>query len=160
MKTKTRRYDSSKRKAQAEERRAVIVERAAELLADTNRDEIRLEDVAQAAGVSVQTILRAFGSKDGLVIATLESVAPDAVDFTSFANVEIQDLSAFVHTVFSAYEKIGDLVIRALAESIDHLCFKGRWMSGGLIMWSGCPKSLRRISKADHRKKKPSCSAH
>ena len=116
MNSQTRKYDGSKRQAQAEARRLNILKCAAELLAATNGDEFRLEDVAQAAGVSVQTILRAFGSKDGLVIATLESVAPDAVDFTSFANIDIDDLDAFVRTVFSVYDKIGDLVIHALAE--------------------------------------------
>ncbi len=125
MKSKTRKYDGSKRKAQAEARRALILKCTAQVLADSNTDEIRLEDVAQAAGVSVQTILRAFGSKDGLVIATLESVAPDAVDFTSFANIDIEDLDAFVRTVFSAYDKIGDLVIHALAEEHRSPEFQG-----------------------------------
>jgi len=116
MKYETRKYDSSNRKAQAEERRALIMKCAADLLADTNNDEIRLDDVAQAAGVSVQTILRAFGSKDGLVVATLETEAPDSVDFSAFANIEVNDLETFLRTVFSVYDKIGDLVIRTLAE--------------------------------------------
>lgn len=125
MNIKTRKYDSSNRKAQAEERRALVMKCAADLLADTNNDEIRLEDVAQAAGVSVQTILRAFGSKDGLVNATLESIAPDAVDFTSYTNIKMKDLDAFVHTVFSTYDKIGDLVIHALAEEHRSPIFQG-----------------------------------
>lgn len=116
MKSKTRKYDGSKRKAQAEARRAQILKCAAQMLADATNDEFRLEDVAQAAGVSVQTILRAFGSKDGLVVATLETEAPDGVDFSAFANIEVDDVETFVRTVFSVYDKIGDLVIRALAE--------------------------------------------
>ncbi|MEL6574174.1 MAG: TetR/AcrR family transcriptional regulator [Pseudomonadota bacterium] len=116
MNSTTRKYDSSNRKAQAEARRAQILKCAARMLADPSNDEFRLEDVAQAAGVSVQTILRAFGSKDGLVVAALETEAPDGVDFTSFANIEVDDLETFVRTVFSVYDKIGDLVIRALAE--------------------------------------------
>lgn len=116
MNSTTRKYDSSKRKAQAEARRTQIMRCAARMLADATNDEFRLEDVAQAAGVSVQTILRAFGSKDGLVVATLETEAPDGVDFSAFANIQADDLETFVRTVFSVYDKIGDLVIRALAE--------------------------------------------
>jgi len=116
MNSTTRKYDSSKRQAQAEARRTHILKCAARMLADATNDEFRLEDVAQAAGVSVQTILRAFGCKDGLVVATLETEAPDSVDFTSFANIEVDDLETFVRTVFSVYDKIGDLVIHALAE--------------------------------------------
>ncbi|QIE41952.1 TetR/AcrR family transcriptional regulator [Rhodobacteraceae bacterium SC52] len=116
MKFETRKYDSSKRKAQAEERRKHILRCSARVVSEATNDEFRLVDVAKAAGVSVQTLLRAFGSKDGLLIATLETEAPDTVDFTSFANIDIKDLDAFVRTVFSAYDKIGDLVIRALAE--------------------------------------------
>lgn len=116
MKLGTRKYDSSKRKAQAEVRRKHILQCSARVISDATDDEFRLEDVAQAAGVSVQTILRAFGSKDGLMVATLETEAPDAVDFTAFANIEVNDLDTFVRTVFSVYDKIGDLVIRALAD--------------------------------------------
>ena len=116
MNSTTRKYDSSKRQAQAEARRKHILKCAARMLADATNEEFRLEDVAQAAGVSVQTILRAFGSKDGLVVATLETEAPDSVDFTSFANIKVDDLETFVRTVFSVYDKIGDLVIHTLAE--------------------------------------------
>lgn len=115
MKSETRKYDSSKRQAQAVERRKTILKCAARVIANATDDEFRLEDVAQAAGVSVQTILRAFGSKDGLMVATLETEAHDAVDFTAFANIKFQDIEAFVLTVFSVYDKIGDLVIHALA---------------------------------------------
>ena len=37
-------------------------------------DEIRLEDVANAAGVSVQTVIRRFGGKDGLVTAASQEI--------------------------------------------------------------------------------------
>lgn len=115
MKLKTRKYDSSNRKAQAEARRARILKCAAQLLANSTDDEFRLEDVAQAADVSVQTILRAFGSKDGLMVATLESEAPDAIDMSVFDNIQIEELDHLIITMFKIYEKIGDLVIHALA---------------------------------------------
>ena len=115
MNTKTRKYDSSKRKAQAEARREKILKSAAKLLAENQKDEFRLEDVAQEAGVSVQTILRAFGSKDGLLVKTLEYEAPAALDFSVYSNIKIEDLDQLVTTLFKIYEKIGDLVIHALA---------------------------------------------
>lgn len=115
MKSATRTYDSSNRKVQAEARRVRILKCAADLLASSSDDEFRLEDVAQAADVSVQTILRAFGSKDGLMVATLESVAPDALDLSVFNNIQVKDLDQLIITMFKVYEKIGDLVIHALA---------------------------------------------
>ena len=115
MNTKTRTYDSSKRKAQAEARRTLMLKCAAQLLADSGTDEFRLEDVAQAAGVSVQTILRAFGSKDGLVIKTLEFEAPSALDMSVYDNIRIEDVGDMIRTMFQVYDKIGDLVIHALA---------------------------------------------
>ncbi len=116
MKSDTRKYDSSKRKAQAEERRRHILKCAAQIIADATDDEFRLEDVAQAASVSVQTILRAFGSKDALMVATLETEAPDAVDFSAFANIEPHDIERFMLAIFTIYDKIGDLVIRLLSD--------------------------------------------
>ena len=68
-----------------------------------------------SAGVSVQTILRAFGSKDGLLVKTLEYEAPAALDFSVYSNIKIEDLDQLVTTLFKIYEKIGDLVIHALA---------------------------------------------
>ncbi|WP_298844154.1 TetR/AcrR family transcriptional regulator [uncultured Roseobacter sp.] len=116
MKLATRAYDNSKRQAQAAERRRKILKCAAKVLADATNDEFRLEDVAQAAGVSVQTILRAFGSKDGLTVATLETEAPDAVDFSAFANIAADDIERCMLEMFKIYDKIGDLVIRLLAD--------------------------------------------
>lgn len=116
MKLDIRKYDSSKRQAQAAERRKTIVKCAARSIANSTSDEFRLEDVAQAAGVSVQTILRAFGSKDGLMVATLETEAPDVVDFSEFANIKPEDIERFMLEMFKIYDKIGDLVIRLLSE--------------------------------------------
>ena len=116
MNLKTRKYDNSKRQAQAEARRTHILKCAARLISAASEDAFRLEDVAKAAGVSVQTILRAFGSRVGLMVATLETEAPDAVDFTRFANIDVSNLDSFVRTVFTVYDKIGDLVIGTLAD--------------------------------------------
>lgn len=115
MKLKTRKYDSSNRKAQAEARRTRILKCAAELLANVSNEEFRLEDVAQAAGVSVQTILRAFGSKDGLLVKALEHEAPAAIDMSIYKDIKIEDLDQLITALFKIYEKIGDLVIHALA---------------------------------------------
>ena len=104
MNTKTRKYDSSKRKAQAEARREKILKSAAKLLAENQKDEFRLEDVAQEAGGSVQTILRAFGSKDGLLVKTLEYEAPAALDFSVYSNIKIEDLDQLVTTLFKINE--------------------------------------------------------
>lgn len=115
MNTKTRKYDSSNRKAQAEARREKILKCAAKLLVENHKDEFRLEDVAQLAGVSVQTILRAFGSKDRLLVKTLEQEAPAALNFSIYSNIKTEDLDQLVASLFKVYDQIGDLVIHALS---------------------------------------------
>lgn len=141
MKLKARKYDSSKRQAQAEARRENILKCAARLIADANDDEFRLEDLAQAAGVSVQTILRAFGSKDALVVATLETEAPDALDLSPYANLKPEDIERLMFEMFTIYDKIGDLVIRLLSDENRSSAFQ-RVLDVGREFHKGWVKEL------------------
>ena len=64
---KGRSYDSSRRRAQAEETRTLIVRVARDLFIDRGYGHTTLADVARAAGVSVETIHKSIGTKGVLL---------------------------------------------------------------------------------------------
>jgi TetR/AcrR family transcriptional regulator, regulator of cefoperazone and chloramphenicol sensitivity len=69
-----RKYDSQKRRAQAEETRRQIAEAARQLFVERGWAATRVRDVAAAAGVSEATVFSVHGNKAGLAKALLESV--------------------------------------------------------------------------------------
>jgi AcrR family transcriptional regulator len=91
-------------------------------------DDVSLERIAERAGVSKQTVIRQFGSKDKLAYATVDwqrpveeagRVAPPG------------DVAAAVEVLIERYEKMGDANVRALAlepriPAIRYLLEQGR----------------------------------
>ena len=75
--------------------------------------EISLADVAEAAGVSVQTVLRHFGTRGGLVEAALER---GAREIEEERRVEPGDVAGAVLAVVEHYERRGDGVLLLLAQ--------------------------------------------
>lgn len=77
--------------------------------------EITLDDVSSRAGVTVKTVLRHFGSRDGLLEA-----------METFARVQIAeerhsppgDVDEAVRALFDHYELRGDAVIRMLGQEL------------------------------------------
>jgi AcrR family transcriptional regulator len=76
-------------------------------------DQVTLEKVADAAGVSALTVLRRFGSKDGLLEATWKRMGEG---FMLRRAVSPGDARAAVRAIVREYETYGDLVMRALAQ--------------------------------------------
>src|SRR5512133_1742925 len=74
-----------------------IIEAALLLFAEQWVDQIRLEQVAQRADVTVQTVLRHFGSKEGLVAAAGQSASERAI--RRRADTPVGDLVAAVQAV-------------------------------------------------------------
>lgn len=71
-----------------------------------------LDEVARRAGTSVQTVLRAFGSKERLVVAAIGTIREDAP-----ARGEVPtSMPDAIDQLFDDYEEIGDRVIRLLSE--------------------------------------------
>lgn len=71
-----------------------------------------LDEVARRADTSVQTILRAFGSKERLVVAAIGTIREDAPDRGEVPT----SMPDAIDQLFDDYEEIGDRVIRLLAE--------------------------------------------
>jgi AcrR family transcriptional regulator len=66
---KRRTYDSSRRRAQADETRAAIVRTARDLFVEHGYGHTTLTDIARTVGVSVETIHKSFGTKAALLHA-------------------------------------------------------------------------------------------
>jgi len=85
-------------------------------------DEIRLDDVAADAEVSVQTIVRRFGGKDGLLEATTSRLESQ---ITARRQVRPGDDEAALRVLIEDYEAVGDLVLRALAQEARYPAIRG-----------------------------------
>jgi AcrR family transcriptional regulator len=113
----TRSYRMRVRAEAAEDTRRRVFDAAAGLLRQRLRVDIRLEDVASGAGVSVQTVLRVAGSKAELFRVAFEQILSEMAE--QLSDAEPGDVDAAVRTWFDHYEQFGDVVIRSLAEEAD-----------------------------------------
>jgi AcrR family transcriptional regulator len=111
MKTVKRPYLMTTRAAKAEATRARIRACTLALYRDRSLEDFTLEDVARHAGTTVQTVLRAFGSKDELVFSALEETAASGVPLKA---TPPGDVAAYVNAIFDVYEAMGDIVIQRL----------------------------------------------
>ena len=105
------------RAASAETTRRRILEVVANQLKSRFRSEIRLEDVAAGALVTVQTIINVFGGRAGLLDEAFASLLRDLR--AQRLRVEPGDLEGAITALVDHYEQFGDLVIRNLAERAD-----------------------------------------
>jgi len=124
-------YNLGARAASSEARQRRILETVVELLKTRFRSEIRLEDVAAGADVTVQTVLNLFGSRSSLL---------DQAVAEWLGNLRAQrlradpgDVEGAIAALVDHYEQFGDLVLRNLAEQADlELIETGR---GGHRQW-------------------------
>lgn len=112
MKT-TRPYTMRARAASVEQTRRRILDATFDLASERLVSEISLDDVAQTAEVSVQTVLRQFGSRAGLLEATTEYAAGQvAAERTAPSG----DLAAAVRVLVDHYEQRGRMTLLLLAQ--------------------------------------------
>ena len=78
-------------------------------------DRIRLEDVAADAGVTVQTVVRRFGSKHGVLAATVERELTRLA--TERAAAMGSSPQATLHSLVRYYENHGALILKLYAEA-------------------------------------------
>jgi AcrR family transcriptional regulator len=96
----------------AEATREKILDAAEAVSAERPIDEVTLAAVAKRAGVTVQTVLRHFGNRDGLLMATLVHVgAKMGRDRdTDRARNEVEAIGILV----DHYDKFGDRILRLI----------------------------------------------
>ncbi|HEV2365385.1 MAG TPA: hypothetical protein VGS12_14440 [Caulobacteraceae bacterium] len=112
-----RSYRQTARAASAQATRARVVEAFQPRLEEHWFEDIRLEDVARDAAVTVQTVIRLFGGKDGLLSATIDRMVDTA---KLIRRTTSHEPAAAVRAIIRSYEDIGDLVMRLLAQEERH----------------------------------------
>jgi AcrR family transcriptional regulator len=78
----------TRRRLPLEERRGTIVEAAGRLFGERGYDRTRLDDIAEATGVTKPILYRHFESKKALYIALLERHRDDLATFSAFIPAE------------------------------------------------------------------------
>jgi len=110
---KSRPYTQTARAASTEETRLRILDAAVELTRERRLATVSLDEIATAAGVSVQTILRQHGSRAGLVEAAAARAREKIV---STRRAPAGDIAAAVRVVVDHYEREGRVALLLLAQ--------------------------------------------
>jgi AcrR family transcriptional regulator len=91
-----------------------ILEAVIELHRERFFDQVSLEDIAERAGVTVQTVIRRFGSKERLIEAAAEEGKRQVERQRDRA--PIGDIEGAVKNLVDHYEEWGDSALRLLAQ--------------------------------------------
>lgn len=116
------------RAAAAAATRQRILEAAVSALWGRRVTEVHLEDIAASAAVTVQTVLRVFGSRARLVDAAWD-VTRDRI-VAQRETAAPGDVTGTIRALYDHYEQMGDFVIRNLAEEDQLPAMKG-WLARG-----------------------------
>ena len=108
-----RTYNQTARAEAAEATVERIVEVFYGFMTDDWYDNVSLEKVAKAAGVTVPTVLRRFGSKEGLLEATKEKMEREV---EARRTVKPGDVTAAVDAIVNDYEAAAGIMLRILAQ--------------------------------------------
>lgn len=114
MTQRPRAYRMGARAEAAAETHRRILEAAIQLFGERLYDEVSLADVAGAAGVTGQTVLRRFGSKEGLTEAAI-ALGVEEVRRQRWA-APAGDVVAAVRGLVEHYETWGERSLRFLAQ--------------------------------------------
>ena len=107
-------YQMRARADAAEATRARIIRAVLELHVERFHDQITLDAIAGRAGVTVQTVLRQFGSRDQLVAAAAEQATKDVIAQRTAAPVG--DIGGAVENLLDHYEAWGRSALMLLAQ--------------------------------------------
>jgi len=105
-----------------------VLDAAVELFTDRPYEDVSLELVASEAGVTKQTVLRRFGSKDALFGQAMQRAAAEMIRHRQTAPVG--DVPGAIENVVGQYERWGDNRLRLLAQE-DRIPLIAEWVQGG-----------------------------
>lgn len=114
MKLRRRSYHMQARATAAEATGHRLIGAMQALFAERPFEEITLEAVAARAGVTLQTLLRRFGSKSSLFAAAAEEASARVE--AERGEAPVGDTRGAVANLFEHYEKWGDVALRLLAQ--------------------------------------------
>ena len=106
----TRGYRMEARADAVNDTRHRILAAARTLFFENWYDEVTLNSIAGSAGVSHQTVLNHFGSKDGVLAALVEQ---QQAEIAALRDVEPGDVAAAVSALMTQYESMGLANFRA-----------------------------------------------
>jgi len=109
-----RAYDNSKREQKSAETARRILAAAEAFVREKPLGELTLADVAERSECTVQTIIRKYGGKEGLLEAVSEEVRARIIKQRS--QMLEGDIDAAMDNLLEHYETEGDLVLRLLAQ--------------------------------------------
>ncbi len=112
MNIKKASYDNSKRQIDAENNRIKIIHAFGRLWDQHSIKDITLEMVGKEAGVTTRTIMRKFGSKEGLLNESLPELT--AKIESNRKVTKPGDIDAILNTLLSNYESMGEAAIRTI----------------------------------------------
>lgn len=108
-------YNQEARAQQTEATAREILSAAIQLVRSVRRvSTITLEDIARESGLTVRTVLRRFGSRDGVLEAAFVQLRQEVE--AARPATPTGDVGAALNALLEHYEEIGDLNIRALEE--------------------------------------------
>lgn len=107
-------YKQVAREQSQQRTREALLDAADEELARGGWSKASLEALAAKAGVSKPTVLRHFGSKEGLVEAAVRRMSE--IVRKERAHAPIGDVQGAVRNLLDHYERWGNMVMRVLAE--------------------------------------------
>jgi AcrR family transcriptional regulator len=141
----------TQRRESVERTRERILRAAYDSWLERPYDQVTLDAVAAAAGVSRQTILRHFGSKDDLAVAVVAWQRPIEEDARA---ADPGDTATAVRRLVDRYETMGDANVRLLelegrVAPIDHLLAEARashrgWIERTFAPWVNACRGTRR----------------
>src|SRR5258705_10972035 len=111
---KRRAYRMGARGEAAAETARSILRATMDLYTERFYDQVSLEDVAERAGVTVQTLLRRFASKDELISAAAE--ASRRMIRSQRDEAQVGDIAGAAKALIETYETHGIRVLRLLAQ--------------------------------------------
>jgi AcrR family transcriptional regulator len=115
-----------------------IKDAMAELWLEVPLSELTLDKISQRSGVTVRTILRKFGSKEGLLKSCIED---EGERFTSKRmQVTPGDLPGILDALLEEYEHMGEALIRTLTVEYEFSTTKGLLKKARQIHREWCQK--------------------
>jgi AcrR family transcriptional regulator len=103
----------ARRQAAAETGRAIL-QATIDLYSERFYDQVSLEDIAERAGITVQTLIRRFGSKEELISAAAD-VSRGPIR-SQRDETPVGDIASATKVLVETYEAHGDRVLRLLAQ--------------------------------------------
>ena len=109
-----RSYDMTNRSLASAQTRDRIVSTTERLIGQRPIGDVTLQAIAEGAGVSVQTVLRHFGSRDGCLAALAERVRGRVAE--QRGELPTGDVPTAITALVAHYEAEGPLILRLLGQ--------------------------------------------